>query len=71
MKGDAFVSASRKDSIKILSIFCRYTNHDYVNLRMVRIRLADIGRAINCAMPPVLTTKDQSYLGIVFLCEDE
>jgi hypothetical protein len=39
----------------ILLIFYRYTNHDYDKLRTVRIRLANIGRAVNCAMPPVLT----------------
>jgi hypothetical protein len=30
------MSASTKGSIYILSIFCRYTNYDYIKLRMVR-----------------------------------
>jgi hypothetical protein len=67
MNVDAFVSAGMKDSCYILSIFCRYTNQDYVKLRMVtKIRLVNIRRDVLC-MPPKLTTYDQNYLAIVFL----
>jgi hypothetical protein len=55
MYGDAFVSAGTKGSIYILSIFCRYTNRDYVKLRMVRkIWLVNIRRDVLC-MPPKST----------------
>jgi hypothetical protein len=55
MYGDAFVSAGMKGSIYILSIFCRYTNHDYIKLRTVtKIWLVNIRRDVLC-MAPVLT----------------
>jgi hypothetical protein len=56
MYGDTFMSAGTKCSIYILSIFYRYTNHDYVKLRMVRkIRLVNIRRDV-LSMPPKLIT---------------
>jgi hypothetical protein len=59
MYGDAFVSDGTKGSIYILSIFCRYSNRDYVKLRTVRKnRLVNIRRDV-LYIPPVLTRKSK------------
>jgi hypothetical protein len=60
-----------KGSVYTYCVFCRYTNHDSIGSERVGFSTRYYRERRIYMMPLYLTTEDQDYLAVIFVCKDD